>query len=100
MLGPTDPSIDKASYLLVSLEEHSNYIKVAPLPAKTPEAVLEAWRRLWREAPSTTVRTDNGGEFAGSFHDYVVGTLKTVHDTGIPVRPSTNSWIEGVVRRI
>ena len=77
-----------------TFEEFTEYVKVVPLAAKEPPLVVAAWRQAWRDAPVKAVRTDNGGELDKEFRDFVVNTLKAVHDRGLPGRPSTNSRIE------
>ena len=102
IVGPTDPAlIDGATYLLVTMDEGTEYVKVGAIRDKQPRTVRDMFVSIWggERVSFTVLRTDNGGEFQAEFDEYL-RERGTHHEWALADRPSTNARIEGLNRRI
>ena len=93
LVGPTDPAIVGGEvYLFVTFDEGSGYVKLGGLKEKTPEATTDMYLKLWgaERKPFGRFRTDNGGEFQGSF-DALLTAKGTHHEWALADRPRT-AW--------
>ena len=93
LVGPTEPSIHNERYLLVARDEFSDFPVVAGLKTKEPEEVWSKFSVMFTEGEAKKIRTDNGGEFQGSFATNLA-KRGVAHEISLPCRPTTNARAE------
>ena len=93
LVGPTRASINDEVYAMVTRDEATNYPSVRALRNKSSEETVAAWKDMYGGFQIRSVRTDNGGEFDGHFHEDMVAS-KIRHERSLPNRPQTNARAE------
>ena len=93
LVGPTKPSINDEVYAFVTRDDATGYPATRALKTKQAEETAKAFDDMYGNAKLESVRTDNGGEFDGKFHEQLM--QKGVHhERSLPRRPQTNSRAE------
>ena len=78
---------------MVTRDEATNYPSVRVLRNKSSEEIVAAWKDMYGELQIRSVRTDNGSEFDGHFHEHML-VSRIRHERSPPNRPQTNARAE------
>ena len=90
-------------YLLVMTDLSTNEFDVEEMKTKTADATLEAMKNIFKRGilkqPYSSIQTDNGGEFMGSFQQYLKAH-NIYHGKSLPDRHSQQSNVERLNREL
>lgn len=86
-------------YLLVAVDLWSNDFDIEPMKTKTSDECLNAFKvivkRKYLNLPKGSIRTDNGGEFKGSFHKFLE-EHHILHRLSLPYRHKQLANVESL----
>ena len=88
-------------YLQGIMDQDTGYVESLMLRTKAPHTKLLAFirRRILQRRPVRTLRSDNGGEFMGKFHD-ILCDHGIEHELIVPGVPAQNGFAERLNRTI
>ena len=93
----------KYKYLLSVVDLATDEFDIEPLKTKTPEEVLEAFKRIIRrphlKMPYASIKTDGGTEFKGVFHKWFLDE-GTLHKVGLAGRHKQVANVEALNKQV
>lgn len=90
-------------YLLVIVDLATKKFDIEPLKTKTTDEVLIAVKKMFKrkyiKLPKGSIRTDNGAEFKGNFHEYLKDN-EIFHSVSMPYRHQQLSMVESLNKQL
>ena len=90
-------------YLLVCVDLFTRQFDIEPLKNKDPVSVLDAFKKMIKrkyiKLPYYSIQTDNGGEFKGSFEEFL-NKNNIYHKMTLPYRHQQNSMVENLNKQL
>ena len=94
---------EKYKYLLVVVDLASDEFDIEKLRSKTPEEILNAYKNMLKrkyiKLPEGSIRTDNGNEFKGVFHKYLIDN-GVLHKFSLPNRHKQMANVESLNKQL
>lgn len=90
-------------YLLVMVDLATHEFDIEPIKNKSANVTLDAMKKIFKRGilkkPYSSLQTDNGGEFMGSFHDFLYEN-NIYHARAMKDRHSQMSMVESLNRTL